>query len=179
MFFFFSFFHPNFYDEIKQKALLHRHTRARASEFFSLPHLHIYVPRLRTSEFPHRALRTNTFLTYSRFYSLPRDTISLQIKDNGGQVNTGCTETVSNSAALSHPRHTDVEISCKGSSSHTGKKKRRSRFYRWARWRRGTDLYFHESKKRRLTFKRDICRRQRRLALCFPPEMDDEPTRLL
>lgn len=27
-------------------------------------------------------------------YSLPRDTISLQIKDNGGQVNTGCTETI-------------------------------------------------------------------------------------
>lgn len=66
--------------------------------------------------------RTNTFLTYSRLYSLPRDTISLQIKDNGGQVNTGCAETVSNSAALSHPRHTDVEISCKGSSkSHPPK----------------------------------------------------------
>lgn len=139
---FWAFFLPNFYDEIKQKALLPQPAAPPSIPNTRCLHLHIYAPRLRTSEFPH-SRRANTFLTYSRFYSLPRDTISLQIKDNGGQVNTGCAETVSNSAALSHPRHTDVEISCKGSTSRTERKN--NIFYHWARWRRRTDFYFRES----------------------------------
>lgn len=71
-----------------------------------VPHLHIYscvCARLNSLILVHKHISD-----LQPVYALPRDAISLQIKDNGGQVHTECTETIP--AMQLYHIHTDVEI---------------------------------------------------------------------